>query len=278
MHDKPRSVFISILLYLFLTLICAAVALPVVWMILMTFRTNPEVFKIPPQVFPDTFTFDTYRRFFSKEILTYFFNSYFIGITTTIASLILASFAAYGFSRFKFKGKSVMNMFVVATQTIPAIALLIPYYIFIIRLNLYDTYFGLIITYTSFCLPYCIIMLTAYFNTLPTELDEAVKIDGGSRFRTLWNVIIPVSIPGIAATAVYSFLLTWNEYLFALSMVQSSTKRTIPVGITLLSGENMTDWVMQMTVAFLASIPVLIMYAMLQRRFVSGLAAGAVKG
>jgi len=278
MPNKTRSVFTSILLYLFLTVTCAIVALPVIWMILMTFRTNPEVFKIPPQIFPETFTFGTYQRFFSKEVLTFLFNSYFIGIVTTIISLILGSFAAYGFSRFKFKGKSVMNMFVVATQTIPAIALLIPYYIFIIRLNLYDTYFGLIITYTSFCLPYCIVMLTAYFNTLPTELDEAVKIDGGSRFRTLWNVIIPISIPGIVATAVYSFLLTWNEYLFALSLVQSSNKRTIPVGITLLVGENMTDWVMQMSVAFLSSIPVLIMYAMLQKRFVSGLASGAVKG
>ena len=278
MSIRPRSVIGTTLFYTVLVIVSFFVALPIIWMVLMTIRTNAEIFKVPPRILPEKFTFESYRLFFSRIVLTYLFNSYFIGIATTLVSLAIAVFAAYGFSRFKFRTKSLMSMFVVATQTIPPIALLIPYYIFIIRLRLYDTYFGLIITYASFCLPYCIIMLTGYFNTISTELDDAVKIDGGSRLRTLWNVIVPVSVPGITATAVYCFLLTWNEFLFALSLVQSTNRRTIPVGITLFSGQNYVDWVMQMTIAFVSSVPVLVMYVALQRNFVAGLSAGAVKG
>lgn len=278
MLRKKLALVNSATYYTVMLVICCAVAFPIIWMVLMTIRTNAEVFRIPPRIIPERITLISYRRFFSSTILMYVFNSYFIGVATTLVSLVVAIFAAYGLSRFRFRAKSGVNMFVVATQTIPPIALIIPYYVFIIRMGLFDTYLGLIVTYTSFCLPYCIIMLTGYFNTVSTELDDAVKIDGGSRLTALWRVIVPVSVPGIAATAVYSFLLTWNEFLFALSLVQSTARRTVPVGITLFSGQNYVDWVMQMTMAFLTSIPVLIGYVLLQRYFVAGLSAGSVKG
>jgi multiple sugar transport system permease protein len=275
--NKVKKSTSNLFVHISLIIIGGLIAFPIFWMLLMTIRTNAQVFVIPPKLWPEALSFATYVRFFSKEILLYFFNSYFIGTATTIVSLILAIFAGYGLSRFKFGGKNAVNMFVLATQTIPPIVLLIPYYIFIISIKLYDTRMGLIVTYTSFCLPYCIIMMTAYFNTTPKELDESVTIDGGSRFRTLWQVLVPIAAPGIAATAVYCFLLTWNEFVFALSLIQTQALRTVPVGITLFSGQNITDWVMQMTMAILGSIPILIMYIFTQKYFISGLTSGAVK-
>lgn len=265
--------------YLILVVAAIIVAFPVFWMLTISFRYNNEVFTFPPRFFPQIFTLDAYIEILnSNRYLRYFFNSYFISFAVTIFSVVIALFAGYGFSRFDFRGNKLMNMFIVATQTVPRVTLVIPYFIFIVRIQLYDTYPGLILTFASFTLPYAILMLNGYFNSIPKDLDEAVIIDGGSRFTALWRVIVPTTLPAIISTAIYTFILAWNEFLFALTLTKDDAMRTVPVGIALLKGETSYEWNMMMAISILGSIPVLVLFLLAQRYFISGLSAGAVKG
>jgi multiple sugar transport system permease protein len=268
-----------ILTYTALSIASCLVAFPVVWMLAMSVRTNMEIFALPPSLIPKQFILDAYRQVFqSPTYLRFFFNSYIVAMSVTSVSLVIAVFAVYGFSRFIFRGSRLMNLFIIGTQTIPSIVLLIPYFMAIVGLGLYDSYLGLIVTFTSFCLPYSILMMTGYFNTISKELDEAVMVDGGGRIFTLCRIILPVSVPGLVATGVYTFLMAWNEFLFALTLTKSIGMRTIPVGISFLIGEQAYQWNIIMSVAILGSVPVLLMFLLLQRYFVSGLTAGSVKG
>lgn len=265
--------------YFILSVLSVFIAFPVIWMVLMSIRPNAEIFSVPPSIIPKKFTLEAYTAIFTdSKTLRFFFNSYFIGIVVTLVSLFLGILSGYGFSRFRFKGKKIMNMFIIMSQTIPPISLLIPYYIMIVTFKLYNTYTGLVITYASFCLPYCMLMMISYFNTISEQIDEAVIIDGGSRFYALWRVLVPIAIPGIVSTAIYSFMLSWNEYLFALTLTKSDVMRTVPIGISLLQGENQTNWSVMMSMAIVGSIPILILYLAAQKYFVSGLSAGSVKG
>ena len=268
-----------VLTYVSLSIASCLVAFPVVWMLATSVRPNMEVFKLPPRLIPETFTLEAYRYALGSQTYQRFFlNSYVVAMVVTILSLGISVFAAYGFSRFTFRGHKIMNLFIIGTQTIPSIVLLIPYFMAIVALGLYDTYLGLVITFTSFCLPYSILMMTGYFNTISRELDEAVMVDGGGRVFTLLRIILPVSLPGLVATGVYTFLMAWNEFLFALTLTKSIGMRTIPVGISFLIGEHAYQWNIIMSVAILGSAPVLILFLLLQRFFISGLTAGSVKG
>lgn len=171
-----------------------------------------------------------------------------------------------------------LNLFIISTQTGPPITLLIRYFGLVVAFKMYDTYFALIFTYMAFTLPYAILMMTGYFNTLPKELDEAVMVDGGSNFFALWHVLVPVSIPGIVATAVYTFLLAWNEFLFALTLTKTTEMRTVPIGIQQLMGQHAYEWNEMMAMSVLGSLPILIMFLAAQRYFLAGMTAGSVKG
>lgn len=269
----------KIISYLVLTLLGLIVLFPIFWMVSISFRNNNQVFSIPVKIIPDPITIESYKTVLTNNrYLQYFANSYIISLTVTFLSLIIGIFAAYGFSRYDFRGSKIMNLFIVATQTIPPVTLLIPYFILITQIRLYNTYAGLILTYASFCLPYAILMMTGYFNSISKELDEAVLIDGGSRVRALWSVIVPSAIPGIISTLIYTFILAWNEFMFALTLIKDDAMRTVPVGIALLKGEFSTEWNTIMAFSLLGSLPVLLLYFLAQRYFISGLTAGAVKG
>jgi len=268
----------KIMIYILISVLATIVIFPITWMLTISFRNNNEVFTFPPRFIPQNFNYDAYTRILqSNRYMRYFFNSYIISFAVTIFSVIIAIFTGYGFSRFNFKGNKLMNLFVIATQTVPGVVLVIPYFIFIIQLKLYDTYPGLILTFTSFTLPYAILMLTGYFNTIPKALDEAVIIDGGSRFTALWRVIVPITIPGIISTVIFTFVLAWNEFLFALTLTKRDAMRTIPVGIAMLKGETAYEWNMMMAISVLGSIPVLILFLFAQKYFMPGLKAGGVK-
>jgi multiple sugar transport system permease protein len=169
-------------------------------------------------------------------------------------------------------------MLIISVQAVPPITLLIPYFSLIVTLKLYNTYAALVLTYMVFTLPYAIIMMTGYFNTLPKELDEAVMIDGGSRLIALWRVLVPISLPGIVATGVYTFMLAWNEFLFALTLTKTTDMRTVPVGIQMLMGQHSYEWNEMMAMSVLGCLPVLILYLFFQRYFLAGMTAGSVKG
>jgi multiple sugar transport system permease protein len=194
-----------------------------------------------------------------------------------LLTLLVAIQAAYAFSRFNFKGKNTFNVVILSLQAVPPITLMIPYFGLMVTLKLYNTYQGLILTYMVFTLPYAIIMMTGYFNTLPKELDEAVKIDGGGSLAALWRVLVPVSIPGIVSVGIYTFMISWNEYLFALTLTRTQEMRTVPIGIQLLMGQHSYEWNEMMAMSILGSVPVLVLFLFFQRYFMGGLTSGAVK-
>jgi multiple sugar transport system permease protein len=253
-------------------------AAPVLWMLSSSFKSNTEIFELPPRLITESFSFDAYVAIFTDpEKLRFFLNSYIVAGSVTLLTLVVAIQAAYAFSRFDFRGKRIMNVAIVSVQAVPPITLLIPYFGLVVLLGLYNTYPGLIFTYMVFTLPYAIIMMTGYFNTLPRELDEAVRVDGAGSFTALWRVLVPISVPGIVSVGVYTFMIAWNEYLFALTLTRTIDMRTVPIGIQLLMGQHSYEWNEIMAMSILGSIPVLVLFLFFQRYFISGLTSGSVK-
>ncbi|MFJ4253324.1 carbohydrate ABC transporter permease [Microbacterium sp. NPDC090003] len=251
---------------------------PVLWMLSSSFKSNTQIFELPPRLVTDTFSFDAYIAIFTNaETVRFFLNSYIVAGSVTVLTLIVAIQAAYAFSRFDFRGKRILNVVIVSVQAVPPITLLIPYFGLMVALGLYNSYAGLVLTYMVFTLPYAIIMMTGYFNTLPRELDEAVRVDGAGSFTALWRILVPISVPGIVSVGIYTFMIAWNEYLFALTLTRTIDMRTVPIGIQLLMGQHSYEWNQIMAMSVLGSIPVLILFLFFQRYFISGLTAGSVK-
>jgi len=251
---------------------------PILWMFLNSFKPNSEIFAWPPTWISKNFSFEAYAAIFqTPEKIRFFVNSYVISGVVVILTLVFGILAAYGFSRFNFVGKNFINTIIISVQAVPPITLLIPYLSLIVTIKLYNTYFALILTYMLFTLPYAILMLTGYMNTLPKDLDEAVMIDGGSRFRALWTVLVPTAVPGLVSVGMYTFMQAWNEYLFALALTKTNEMRTVPVGISLLMGQHAYEWNQMMAMSVLGSLPVLLLFLFFQRYFIAGMTAGAVK-
>ena len=265
-------VYIGLLVGLVFTLF------PVFWIFISSVKTNTEVFAYPPSFIPENFTLSAYFNIFNDENkLRFFLNSYFIAIIVTILTLLISILSGYSFSRFDFKLKRILNLSIISTQTIPPITLLIPYFGIVVTFKIFDTYLALILTYLVFTIPYATLMMTSYFNTLPKELDDAVLMDGGSNFTALCRVIIPISLPGIVATCVYTFLLCWNEFLFALTLTKSYEMRTVPIGIQLLMGQHAYEWNEMMAMSIIGTVPILFLYLFAQKYFLAGLTSGSVK-
>lgn len=253
-------------------------AFPVFWMLVSSFKSNSEIFEFPPRIITDAFSFSAYGTILSDPVKVRFFvNSYIVSLSVTALTLIVAILAAYAFSRYDFRFKKTLNLVIVSVQAVPPITLLIPFFGLMVSLGLYNTYAGLILTYMVFTLPYAIIMMTGYFNTLPRELDEAAKVDGANSLTALWRVLVPIAIPGIVSVGIYTFMISWNEYLFALTLTRTDEMRTVPIGIQLLMGQHSYEWNEMMAMSILGSIPVLILFLFFQRYFIGGLSAGSVK-
>jgi multiple sugar transport system permease protein len=251
---------------------------PVFWMLASSFKANSEIFRYPPEIITESFSLDAYAAIVNDPVkIRFFVNSYIVSLSVTAVTLVVAVLAAYAFSRYSFRGKNGLNIVIVSVQAVPPITLLIPYFGLMVTLGLYNTYLALILTYAVFTLPYAIIMMTGYLNTLPRELDEAVKLDGGSSMTALWRILVPVARPGIVAVGVYTFMIAWNEYLFALTLTRTENMRTVPIGIQLLMGQHSYEWNEMMAMSILGSLPVLLLFLFFQRFLLAGLTGGAVK-
>lgn len=274
-----RTILPTALTYLGLAAGLIFAAFPILWMFFTSLKSNTEIFALPPRLLPEQFTLVAYRSIFSDPAkVRFFLNSYLVAGVVSLLTVLIATVTAYGFSRYSFRGKNALNAFIISTQTVPAITLLIPYFGMVVAFGIFDTYFALILTYLVFTLPYAILLMTGYLNTVPRELDEAVLIDGGSSWSALWRIIVPLSVPGIIATGVYTFLLAWNEFLFALTLTKSMEMRTVPIGIQLLMGQHAFEWNEMMAMSVLGSLPLLAIYLIAQRYFLAGMTGGSVKG
>ena len=232
---------------------------------------------------PESLTIQPYIDMWKTVPLAdYFVNSVIVSVSATLLSLIIAIFAAYAVSRYTFRGRSLFSGAVLSTQMLPGVLFLLPLFLIFVNINtnfgvqLVGTRGGLIITYLTFSLPFSIWMLAGYFNGIPRELDEAAKVDGCGPMRTLFTIILPTARPGLVAVAIYSFMTSWGEVLFA-SVMTTDANRTLAVGLQLYSTQTNVYWNQIMAASVVVSIPIVIGFLLLQKNFVAGLTAGAVK-
>ncbi|MBB3289260.1 MULTISPECIES: carbohydrate ABC transporter permease [Rhizobium] len=262
------------------SLVLMAVCLfPFAWMALSSIKTLPELYTVPPHWLPAAPTFGNYINvIFSSNIPRYFLNSAVISVGSTGLALILAIFASYGFARFEFRGRRLLQSLVLIGQLLPTAAIIVPLFITLRYLHLVNTYWGLILVYMIITLPLSVWMLTSYFKAIPVELEEAATIDGASRLGVLFRITLPLSTPGLVAVVVYAFVTTWNEFIFALCFATDSSVKTLPIGLAEFSTEFNTDWGAVMAASMVMTIPVALLFLFFQNLFVGGLTAGATKG
>jgi multiple sugar transport system permease protein len=256
----------------------ALVLFPFYWLLVSSLETQDQLFRIPALLVPTAPTLDNFDRLFHSSFPHWFQNSAVVASSTTVLALTFAALAAYSFSRFPFAGSRKLSTMFLFVQLFPVAVVVIPLFILWTNLKLTNTYWSLIVTYLVFGLPISTWLLIGFFNAVPVELEEAAMIDGSSRLGALWRVTLPLCLPGLAATAIYIYLLAWNEFFFALTFMNSTDMRTIPVGLSSFFAEHSVDWGLVMAGSVVASLPVVILFGLLSRYFVQGLTSGAVKG
>ncbi|KGM36035.1 carbohydrate ABC transporter permease [Inquilinus limosus] len=268
---------------MFLVVLTAFSALPMLWMLLTSVKGQFAALQYPPQWIPTSPTLEQYRRLLSpnsdvgREFLTYMLNSLIVSTATTVLGLVVAVPAAYGFSRFRFPGRNLLFYSVLLRNMFPAVVFLMPLFILMRWLGLVNTHASLILTYLTFGLPLSIWLLKGFYDNIPVQLEQAARIDGASRFQAFLFVVMPLSSPGIIATAIYSFIIAWNEYIYALTFLNDQSKMTLPVGLQYFFTEYATNWPGLMAASFIMSVPVVAMFLVLQKYFVRALTEGAVK-
>lgn len=264
--------------YLAYILTCVFALGPILWVVSTSFKEKGEVYDYPPAWIPRNPTVDNYVKIFTRlEIQQTFFNSTMVAIISTLLILALASLAAYGFSRFLFRGKQALMLAIIGTQMIPAVTNIIPIYVIANRLGLLDTLTALWLVYAAVSLPFSVWLLKSYFDSIPRDIDDAALIDGCTRLGTLFRIVLPVSWPGLVACALFSFVASWSEFYLALVLTSSIKSRTLPVALFLFQGTYDIQWNLLGAASVAAMIPVVIVFVALQNRLVSGLTAGALK-
>jgi ABC-type glycerol-3-phosphate transport system permease component len=259
-------------------LVALVILLPFFWMVSVSLKPPTEAFAIPARLWPENPTLDNYVTAFRPEFRTYFFNSIIVSLSTVVITVTLALLAAYAFTRAQFRVLSLIMTLVIVTQMFPASAIIIPIYKMMKAADLLNTYASLIIAYVTVTLPVAIWMLRGFMANLPVTLEEAAAIDGAGPLRTFFEIIVPLCRPGIMATTVFVLIVTWQEFLFALSFTSTKEMRTLPVGVNDFIGQYGIRYGELMASSVLISLPVIIIFFILQRQFVAGLTAGAVKG
>ena len=268
---------------LLLLLMLFYTAMPMLWMLLTSIKSGFAAMQYPPQWWPDEPTLASYQKLLDpqnsvgQDFLHFFWNSLFVSTITTILSVAVAVPAAYAFSRFSFPGRNFLFFSVLLRNMFPAVIFLVPLFILMRLLGLVNTPGSLILTYMTFGLPLAIWLLKGFYDNIPIQLEQAARIDGATRFRAFVTIVMPLSGPGIIATAIYSFIGAWNEYIYAYTFLNKNDQLTLPIGIQRFFSENTTDFPGLMAASFMMSVPVVVLFLVLQRYFVRALTEGAVK-
>ncbi|HSC25815.1 MAG TPA: carbohydrate ABC transporter permease [Vicinamibacterales bacterium] len=270
MTGRLAAVAATIALLMFL-------AAPLAWTLVASLTPEEQLFDHPAAL-PRDPGFDHYRALFDeRNFLVPVRNSLIVAGLTTALAVPIGALAAYAIARLRFRGKAALLAFVLAISMFPQISLVPPLYLLLRELGLIDTYPGLVLPYLTFAMPLTIWLMVAFFRQLPRELEEAAMMDGAGRLRVLLEIVLPIAWPGIAATAILVFLYSWNEFLFALSFTIGPERQTVPVAIALFRGRYQVPWGQVLAAAMVASVPVMLLVLLFQRRIVQGLTAGAVK-
>jgi arabinogalactan oligomer / maltooligosaccharide transport system permease protein len=229
-------------------------------------------------IIPENWTLASYIQLFTDQtFLKWMGNSLIVALMVTLTGVALASTGGYAFSRFRFVGRKATMLAILTTQMFPATMLLLPLYILIAKLGLVNTYLGLMVFYTSTALPFCVWQMKGFYDTIPTSLEEAARIDGCSRATAFWRVILPLAVPGLVITALFSFMAAWSEYIVAAQVMQDEEMFTLPLGLKSFQSSISTQWGLYAAASILVSLPVVIVFLLLSKFLVSGLTLGSVK-
>jgi len=275
-NQNPSRNWILVLISVFFV---GVVGFPLLWMILSSLKPATELFKTPPTIFPNTISFEWYREAFSnKTVVRYFINSLVVATGTTILVIIMATFGAYGLTRFRFVGRKAITIAVLSAYCIPPIMLMIPLYRIIAGMHLNSSLFGVIIGHTTVTFPFAIWLLISFFRSIPRDIEEAALVNGASDLIVFFKIILPLCIPGILSTGILVFILSWNEYLLASVLISQDSMKTLTVGIANYISSTEINWGVIMALGTATTIPIVLMFTAIQKNFVEGLTAGSVKG
>ena len=268
----------KIVLYLLVGLVMFISLFPYYWMFVTSVAPPEVLYSPPPSLIPEEVSLDTYRQLFAAEItfVTYFINSLFVATVSSALAVGIATFGAYSFARLEYPGRSFLSRGVLGSYMISGILMVVPIFQIVVWLGLVDTLTSLIATHFIFTIPLGLYLLGNYFRSIPHEIEEAAMIDGYSRFEVITRITVPMSIPAIIAVYLYSFMLSWNEYLYAVIFIQSQEKYTLPIGIEFLQFEFDFVWGEVMAASLLMTIPIIIMFLYLEEYMVEGLDFGSM--
>lgn len=266
-------------IYIAITLITIILLFPFIWMISTSLKEADEMFAANPTFLPEKVSLTNYISLFREyDFFSYFKNSFIVSASTTVVSLLFATFLAYGISRFRFRGKNAIFSMLILTQMFPLPLIILTIYAMFVKIGLYDSRFGLVIAYCTFALPFCTMMLKSYFDGLPVELEEAAAIDGCGPFHTIFRIIMPLAAPSIVSMGLFAFILSWQELMMSITLIHTSALRTMPVAITMMVGVRNIMWGPLMAASVVVSVPVVILFIYFQKYLITGMSMGAVKG
>jgi multiple sugar transport system permease protein len=255
-------------------------AFPLVWMVITSVKPQFELFRIPPTFWPETVTFEHYARLlWETPFLIYMRNSLILSTATTILVVAVATLGAHSLVRFRYPGREKLAQLVLFTYLLPSVVLILPLYLMMVWLGVANTLLSLVIAYTTFALPYALWLLRSFMQGIPDDLENAALVDGATRMGAFFDVILPQALPGIISTSLFTFILSWNEYLYALVLVNTDAARPLTTGVMsmLISAFNI-EWSLLMAASVMMSIPLIIIFAFLQKFLTRGFGAGGVKG
>ena len=278
----PKNNFFSLrgqFIYWCAAILALSTAFPFFWMVSTSFKPLQEIFVFPPNFLPAEYTLANFARLFEQtRFLVYFKNSVFVSFTTVVLTMTIGSAGAYSLTRFKFHGREKIASLILFTYMFAPIMIVIPFYVLIKKIGLANTHAALIMAYTAFCLPFSLWLLRAFFQSIPLALEKAALIDGASRLEAVVYVVLPLALPGIIATGIFTFILAWNDYIFVRILITSDELKTLSVGIADLYNATVIDWGMIMSGSMLITVPVLVFFIFIQRYLIAGWGAGAMKG
>lgn len=266
---------VNSLAILFLLILVVA---PFYWIFSASIKAPQEIIARVPTFFPQSFTWQHYEKLLrSSAYPTYLWNSILVALGTMAITVTLSTLAAYGLYRTRFPGRRAIFRVILVTYAFPGVLLLIPLYTMMSALGLIDRLVALIIVNVTFASPFAVWMLQAFFRTIPSELEEAAALDGASRLQVMLKIILPLSAPGVASIAIFAFIMSWTEYMFASVLIVSDAHRTLPAGLAGIIGQYQVDWGLLLAGATLTTLPVILLFSFVGRHFVEGLTTGAVK-
>lgn len=270
--------FASGLCYIYLSILSIIAVFPLLWVVLSSFKAKGEMTTNPTSIFPQNFSFESYAIVLKQlNFTSNIANSLFVALLATAAAMTISALGAYGIVRFYPRFGKILTRVLITTYMFPPILLAVPYSILVAKAALTNSQIGLVIVYLSFSVPYAIWLLVGFFQTVPLEIEEAARVDGASKLGVFFKVVMPIVSPGLVAVAVYTFINAWNEFLYALILINSREKMTVSVALKTLEGQEVLDWGVMMAASTLVVIPSVIFFMLIQKRIAGGMAQGAIK-